>query len=226
MIREIKLKIDATFALIEKYVWAFLIICTPIVTIYEVFRIFIYKLSIWYGFYNYEYIILLTNFIYNGFYLALLIFLIHLMYENKKSSINDLFLFIKQNWWGIALIVLVIQILTNIGLFLLILPGVYIFSRLVVAPYLFSIDGYKIYNSFRLSFIYSTEHIWTLFLTTIFLSIPVIPLIIIKRFVPSQILVSIITILMQLYYITGVVLYYLFYLEIKEHMIKDLQNNK
>lgn len=225
MFSEIKLKISGTLTLIEKYIWQFLLICIPIILIYVIMSPIVYKFNLWNMISVSKYIPLVLNFIYNGFYLTILIFLINIMYENKKFSINDVFLFIRQKFLGIALIIFVIKILTNIGFILLILPGIYILSRLAITPYLFSIDGCKIYNSFWLSLTYSKKYVWTIFLTIIIINIPIIPVFIIRVLVSNLVIVSIISFLLQLYYIVEVVLFYIFYLEIKEFMLKDLQNN-
>ena len=226
MFSEIKLKISRTLSFIKKNIWPFFIICTPIVIIFKIMSPFVYEFNLWNMLSASDYILILLNFIYNGFYLIVLIFLINIMYEDKKFSINDVFIFIKQKFLGIALIIFIIKILTNIGYIFLILPGIYILSRLAIAPYLYSIDSCKIYNSFWLSITYTKKHVWKIFLTIIIINIPIIPLFIIQQLISNHLFISIISVFFQLYYIVEVVLFYIFYLDIKEFMIKDLQNNR
>lgn len=218
MIPEIRKKLSSTYDFIANHYWPLLIIFTPILGIYEIIKIVLYKSLSENIFTNPSIIIFIINFFYNGLLLTLLIFIIDQIYTKNKFSFNDLIDFVLKHFLLISVSIFLIGILIKIGLFLLILPGIYAMTRLAIVPYLQCLDGIKIKESFQVSFEFSKKNTWIIFSSILIIYIPILFFVLLQKFISSQLVVSLISIFIHLLFIIEVILIYHFYIDIKENM--------
>ncbi len=219
-----QLNITADF--LKKHFWPLLILSIPVVIIYEVLKITMYQLDFSYDFINYSYIIFFVNFIYSGVFACILIYSLDKMYYSISFSLPDIKEFVVEKFFLIASSVFLIRTFISIGLILFILPGIYIMGRLAISPFLLGLDKVKFINSFRLSYEYSKNNTWIIFISLLIVSIPAIFLQMVQNFVQSQITMSILSIFIYLNYILESIVIYLFYVDIRASMIKTYENQK
>ncbi|MEJ2544941.1 MAG: hypothetical protein P8Y99_12815 [Calditrichaceae bacterium] len=218
MIKEIKEKLSETNDFIANHFWPLLIIFTPIFGVYEILKIVIYRF-LWDNiFVSYTVVIFIINFIFNGLLVLMVIFVIDQIYHKKKFSFSDIKSFIIKYFVMVSFSVFIIGILVQIGFLLLIVPGIYIMARLAIVPYLQSLDGIKLKESFQLSYELSKNNAWVIFICTSIIFIPILIFLLIQRGVSNQLVYSLLSILLHLIYIAEVVLIYHFYIDIKENM--------
>jgi len=218
MILKIKEKINVTIDFTYQYYWPFLIICTPFIIIYRALLIILIRN---YGALNsagYSLLVLILNFIFDGFFLLLVIFLINTIHHKQKFSLKDINKFITDNFFTVALSIFLINLVTRIGLYLLILPGIYILVRLSLTPFLISLDNINLMRAFHLSFQLSKQNTWVMFFSILIVSIPAILFGIILQFTSNIVFSFLLNLILYGFYIVETILIYHFYLELKGYI--------
>ncbi|MFK5892787.1 MAG: YciC family protein [Pseudomonadota bacterium] len=95
------------------------------------------------------------NFLFNPLYLAGLIFLLSALSNNKTVSLSQCLGLGIYKWFVLFIVSVLYGLLTGFGLFLFVLPGIWIFLRLILAPFLVVLNESSpmdaIIDSFRLT---------------------------------------------------------------------------
>ncbi len=112
-------------------------------------------------------ILVTVNFLFNPVYLAGLIFLLSALSNNKAISLSQCLGLGIYKWFGLFMVSVLYGLLTGLGLFLFVIPGVWIFLRLILAPFLVVLNGASPINAISESFRLTESEFWNIAGTTI-----------------------------------------------------------
>ena len=117
--------------------------------------------------------LLLFNFILNPLYLAGLIFLLSRLLDKQFPRFGEILRFALDKWLPLLTVSLLYALLTALGLFLFILPGIWIFMRLILSAFLVVLDKQPVIDALNESFHLTQGEFWNITGTTllIFLSL-------------------------------------------------------
>ncbi|MFK5985553.1 MAG: hypothetical protein QM479_09020 [Pseudomonadota bacterium] len=118
-------------------------------------------------------ILVVVNFILNPVYLAGLIYLLSSLSNDRSiSPLKCLGLGIYK-WFALFMVSVFYGLLSGIGFFMFVLPGIWIFMRLILAPFLVALNGRSPIEAISESFRLTEKDFWSIAGTTmlIFLSI-------------------------------------------------------
>ncbi len=212
MTNEITAKLKATVTFSKKYYWPLLLFSVPVILFFYILESIIPLLvsnenvSLFFN--------IMLTFIYNGIFYSLLIYIIDCLHNNKLVSVADIKIFVKNNFTQMAAAVILISLFSIAGLFLFIIPGIYLYARLAIAPYLLCLDQTGFQHSFYTSYQYSKRYTWLIFLSSLFISIPEV-ILAFDQFVTLYFSTWLYTIVSYLTSILQTILIYHFYSEIK-----------
>ena len=216
MLQAIIIKLHDTFEFSKKYYWQILIFTLPILVSFNILESIIpavfpdENLS--------SFLMLVLGFCYNGIFYTVLIYITDRLYKNKSISVDDIKEFIIKNFLPVTASLLAILFVSIAGLFLLIIPGIIMYSRLAITPYLLCLDEQKFQNSFNTSFQHSKPYTWIIFISSLIISLPEV-ILTLGQFSSSQFLPSwIIIIFSYVISIFHIILLYYFYVDIKGHI--------
>lgn len=118
-------------------------------------------------------ILVIVNFIFNPIYLAGLIFLLSSLSNNRSISLSQSLGLGLYKWLALFTVSVFYGLLTGIGIFMFIVPGIWIFLRLILAPFLVVLNGRSPVDAISESFRLTEKEFWNIAGTTtlIFLSI-------------------------------------------------------
>ena len=161
----------------------------------------------------------ILSFIYMGSLVTVMIFVMDNMDQQHVINTERL-KFFKKNILPVTWAVVIVMFFTYIGLILLIIPGLYIFSRLACVPLLVSLDKVKFINAIDLSFTFSKSYAWPMVFCLVIIS--AIPFYFgsLLALVNIGIAGFIGTIIISLTYLVNIILVYHFYRDIKKDMIE------
>ena len=224
MKNEVTQKLNSTLDFIRKNYWPVFIISVPILIVNEIVNLILYNL-----FLDNENILFLLTFLFglllNGLLGVTLIFIIYNIHFKKSFTKSEISHFILKNIIYVSVCLFVINFVTRIGIILLIVPGIYLASRLAMTPYFLCLDNVKLIQSFNLSWEYSKKDFWVIFICISIIAIPAIFLLFIQVFIESQIIISIISILISINVIIGYILIFYFYLDIRSYLNRVYSNS-
>ena len=210
-------KLNSTFDFVRKNYWPIFIISVPILILNEIINVVLYRL-----FLDNENLLFLLTFSFglllNGLLGVTLIYIIYNIHLKKSFTRQEITDFILKNIIYVSVCLFIINFVTRIGIILLIVPGIYLASRLAIAPFFICLDNLKLIQSFNLSWEYSKKDFWVIFLSISTVAIPGILLLFIQAFSETQIIISIISILISINVIIGYILIFYFYLDIKSNL--------
>ncbi len=112
-------------------------------------------------------ILVMVNFFLNPLYLAGLIFLLSALSNNKKISILQCLGLGIYKWFALFVTSVLYALITGLGLFLLVIPGVWIFLRLILAPFLVVLNDTSPVDAISESFRLTDSEFWNIAGTTI-----------------------------------------------------------
>jgi len=118
---------------------------------------------------NLEYVKILVavNFLLNPIYLAGLIFLLSSLSHNKSISLSQCLGLGIYKWFSLFTVSVLYGVLTGLGLFLFIVPGIWIFIRLILAPFLVVLNEISPVDAISESFRLTEKDFWNIGGTTI-----------------------------------------------------------
>ena len=167
---------------------------------------------------------ILLGFLYIGSLMTVMIYLVDGLTNKRKIDIEELKHFSKQNILIISISIFLVIILTNIGFLLLLIPGIYVFTRLASVPFLISLDKVKLFHSIDLSFEYSKKYTWPMFFCFMIITFIQFNILAILAILQINVAGFIGTIVNALAYVVEIILVYHFYLDIKKDMHAVLSN--
>lgn len=212
MLQAVIIKLHTTFEFSLKYYWPLLIFTLPLFVSYNLLEYIIpgvipdKNLNV--------FISIILGFFYNGVFYTLLIYITDRIYNDKSISVSDIKEFIIKNFLPVTGSLLVILFVSIGGLFFFIIPGIILYSRLAITPYLLCLDDQKFQNSFHSSFIYSKPYTWIIFFSSVIISLPQV---ILTLGLYSTTFLSSWVVIILSYFISilHIVLLYHFYIDIK-----------
>ncbi len=107
-------------------------------------------------------VLLFSHFILNPLYLGGLIYLLLQLSRQKQVNIQKCVVFGFYNWFPLFLVSVLYGVLTGIGLFMFVLPGIWIFIRLILAPFLVVIDKTSPLDAVGESFALTKNEFWNI----------------------------------------------------------------
>jgi hypothetical protein len=112
-------------------------------------------------------VLVMVNFLLNPVYLAGFIFLLSALSNNKSISLLQCLGLGIYKWFVLFLVSILYGVLTGLGLFLFFIPGVWIFLRLILAPFLVVLNGLTPMEAISESFRLTEKEFWNIAGTTI-----------------------------------------------------------
>jgi len=118
-------------------------------------------------------VLLILNFIFNPIYLGGLIYLLSQLSNGRNPKLSQCLSFGLSKWLMLFAVSIMYGLLTGFGFFLFVLPGIWIFIRLVLAPFLVALDNYSPLDAIKTSFVLTRNEFWNILGLTslIFLSL-------------------------------------------------------
>jgi hypothetical protein len=111
-------------------------------------------------------ILVMVNFLLNPVYLAGLIFLLSALSNNQSISLFQCLGLGIYKWLVLFIVSILYGVLTGLGLFLFIVPGIWIFLRLILAPFLVVLNGTSPVEAISESFRLTEKGFWNIAGTT------------------------------------------------------------
>lgn len=112
-------------------------------------------------------VLVAVNFIFNPLYLAGLIYLLSALSNNKSISITQCLGLAMTQWFVVFSVSFLYGLLTGIGLFLFVVPGIWIFMRLILSPFLVVLNKVSPADAISESFSLTKNEFWNISGTTI-----------------------------------------------------------
>ena len=112
-------------------------------------------------------ILVMVNFLLNPVYLAGFIFLLSALSNNKSISLPQCLGLGLYKWLALFLVSILYGVLTGLGLFLFFVPGIWIFLRLILAPFLVVLNGVSPVDAISESFRLTEKEFWNIAGTTL-----------------------------------------------------------
>ncbi|MBF0264633.1 MAG: hypothetical protein HQL46_05120 [Gammaproteobacteria bacterium] len=107
-------------------------------------------------------VLLIMNFIFNPIYLGGLIYLLSQLSNSNKPKLSQCLSFGLSKWTVLFAVSIVYGLLTGMGFFLFVLPGIWIFIRLILAPFLVAINNVSPLDAVKESFILTRNEFWNI----------------------------------------------------------------
>jgi hypothetical protein len=158
-------------------------------------------------------ILVIINFVFNPIYLAGLIYLLSALSNNKSISMAQCLGLGITQWFVVFSVSFFYGLLTGIGLFLFVIPGIWVFMRLILAPFLVVLNKASPLNAIAESYKLTGSEFWNITGTTVlvFLVIILIQQSIISVLPDSVLVTIIVSVIGDIFWSVLTILWFRFY---------------
>lgn len=218
---EINIRLKEVYEYIRVHYNVLLTFCAPLIIVYYILRTMLIEPTVPFGLDASLFAGFFMDILYNIILTTVVIYIINSLNNNQNINFDNLKGFFRKNIVLIASAMLLILLFTYVGLMLLIIPGIIVFTRLAAVPFLITFDNVKLMNAFKLSFEYSKRYTWPMFFCLVIISFVALNLSAILGFLGLKPYGLIGTFIFSLTYVIDTILIYHFYLDIRSVMIAD-----
>jgi len=140
-------------------------------------------------------VLVVSNFLFNPLYLGGLTYLLFNLSNNRSVSQGNCLIYGAYRWMPVLAVSIVYGMLTAVGLFLFIFPGIWIFSRFILAPFLVILDKASPLDALKESYEKTANDVWIIMGTTtlLFLGLLMIQHLVLSLLPGTSVLVTVIT---------------------------------
>jgi len=216
----INLRLKQVYEYLTKHYRVILISTAPFIFLYYILGSALVRQASNNGMVYYLIADIFMSFIYLGSLVTVMLYVLETVYHQQPINGERLKDFLKKNILAVTWAVMIVMLFTYVGLILLIIPGIYIFTRLACVPFLVSLDNVKVINAIDLSFEYSRPYAWSMFFSIVIISFIPLNLGSLLALLNINIAGFIGTVIISLTYLVDIILVYHFYLDIKKDMIE------